>query len=118
MTREREGIRILGGVVTCLAIPVVTLGIVAMRGSGGHNVTYLAWIGGLMFLAGVAAFRGSRVAAIVISAMSAIGAVTLLGMLARTLAVGTSAIVANVIMAVLLVLPAVVTIMDLRARSR
>jgi len=81
--RDRDGIRILGGVVACLAIPIAAVGILATRKAGGHDVAYLAWVGGLMFFAGLAAFRGSRVAAMVISASSAFIAVALMWILVR-----------------------------------
>jgi hypothetical protein len=115
--RERDGIRILGGVVACVAIPIAVVGIMAKQRAGGHDAAYLAWVGGLMFFAGVAAFRGSRAAAVVISGMSALVAVTLVVMLVRTSSAGTAAIVANVTIAVLLLLPTVVTAVGWRRGS-
>jgi hypothetical protein len=115
--RERDGIRILGGVVACLAIPIALVGIIATRQGGGHDVAYLTWAGGLMFVAGVAAFRGSRAGAVAISGMSALVAAALVAMLTRTSSVGTAAIVANVTIAVLLLLPTAVTVMAWRGRS-
>lgn len=117
MIRERDGICILGGVVACLAIPITVVGIMAMRRPGGHDVGFLAWGGGLMFVAGVAAFRGSRAGAVVISGTSALVAVAFVVMLVRTSSVGTAAIVANVTIAVLLLLPTVVTLIAWRGPS-
>lgn len=115
--RDRGGKSILGGVTVCVAIPTMAVGVMAMLRPGGHDVGYLGWTGALLLFAGVAAFRGSRVAAAVISSLSAFVAIILLWILVRTPNVPTAAIAANVTMMVLLLLPAVVTALGWRGRS-
>jgi hypothetical protein len=95
----------------------MAIGVMAMLRPGGHDVAYLGWTGALLLFAGIAAFRGSRVAAAVISGLSALVAIVLLWMLARSANVPTAAIAANLTIVILLFLPAVVTALGWRGRS-
>jgi hypothetical protein len=94
------------------------VGVMAMLRPDGHDVAYLAWAGALLFFAGIAAFRGSLMAAAVISGLSAFMAIALLWILVRASNVRTAAITANVMIVVLLLLPLVVTALEWRAGAR
>jgi cell division protein FtsW (lipid II flippase) len=118
MRRERDGIRILGGVVACLAMPLIVVGLMATQHDGGHHVAYLAWIGCLVFFAGAAAFCGSLAAALVISALSMLFSAATIWILVRAAPAGTAATIASVTIMILLLLPAIVTARGWRRRSR
>lgn len=109
----------LGGVVTMAALPALLFGIAAAtRERGGEVLTYLVWFAGVFVIAGMAAWRGNRLGAIVISTLSACIAFDLILVMVRAPALRPGVIAANTAIAAILLVPAMVTALDWRSRSR
>ena len=97
---------------------MAVLGFMGLLSDGGHDVRYLVVLGPLLLLAGVAAFRGSRAAAVLISVLSALLSVALIWMMVQAPALSVSAVAANTVFVVMLLVPSIVTAAEWSGRPR
>lgn len=119
VTNGRSGIRMLGAITTIGALPALLFSTASATRERDRDVMmFFVAIAGAFVVAGIAAWRGNRFGAVVISVLSAFIALGLIFLMVRATGLRSGVIAANIGMAVLLLVPSIVTALEWRRRSR